>query len=605
MKRLLLILLAVLLLAGCGQKTTDPQPTDGNSDNIAAVELYIPGSNVEKKTKGAVFAYGLEDDTYFGIYKMGNHLLLAGNKGLTVLTGEKGEVTATLKTDQIRAGTVMDVAATGVAYYHPNSRVVTLLNPQLQVAGKMELPKEIVGEPRISIAKNEVFYSTGSELRALNMTTGISRLLRKQTASAQTLLGAYFDGTVLLCHITDADGDVSTEYISAETGQTLCDGQANMELLTVGDRYVARWQEGVVRETAFGVRGETPQSLQIAPPADEKKGGRSLIPAANCIVDYTMTETGLELTCYDLDSGKRIAQSVLPGVRTPIAFSGDDSNIYMLATDVENTRHGLYRWNVEKSAMDDEAIYTGALFTAENPDTAGIAQVRALADTYQTQYGVKILLWQDAVQVTGGYTLIPEYHPQVMSAMLEKIQPVLAQFPDRFLLKTVEAGWIRIALVRDIAGDADWVQFWDGKDCWVVITAEADIASCLLQGIAYGVDAHVLGNSRELDTWADLNPKGFAYTYSAHITGNTNYLVEGSRAFADLQSMTYPHEDRCRIFYYACLDQRAELFKSPIMQTKLLRLCKGIREAYNLQKSTQTYIWEQYLETSLAYVEKK
>lgn len=602
MKRLLVILLAVLLLAGCGRKKKEPQPSENTLDIPAAVTLYIPDSNVEKQTDGAVRLYGLEDDTYFGISKMGSHLLVMGNKGLTVLTGEYGELKATLPTDAIRAGTVMDVAPTGMAYYNPNSRQVTVLNPQLQVAGKMELPKEIVGDPRISIAKNEVFYSTGSELRALNMTTGISRLLRQQTASTQTLLGAYFDGTVLLCHITDADSDVSTEYISAETGQTLTSGREDTELLTVGDRYIAQWQEGVVQQTAFGTRGETPQSLQILAPTAETNGSRAVVPAANRVVDYAMTDTGLELTCYDLNSGKRIGRTVLPGVQSPIAFSGDGSSIYMLATDTERTCHALYRWDVDKSATGEETVYTGPLFTAENPDTQGLAQSRALADSYQTQYGVKLLLWQDAVRVTGGHTLTPEYHPQVINGILEKMKPVLEQFPEKFLLKTVEAGWIRIALVREIAGGADWVQFWEEGDCWVILSAQADITTSLLQGIAYGVDAHVLGNSREFDTWAEMNPKGFQYTYSAHVNGNTNYLTEGNRSFADMQSMTYPHEDRCRIFYYACLPQRAEMFQSAVMQAKLLRLCKGIREAYNLQKRTEIFIWEQYLNTPLAYV---
>ena len=602
MKRLLLILLAVLLLAGCGKKKNESQPTETNANNPAAVKLYVPGSNVEKQTDGAVRVYGLEDDTYFGVFSMGNHQLVMGTKGLTVLTGADGELWATLPTDVIRADTVMDVAPTGFAYYNPNSRQVIVLNPQLQVAGQMELPKEITGAPCISIAKNEVFYSTGSELRALNMTTGISRLLRQQTASTQTLLGAYFDGTLLLCRITDADGDVSTEYISAETGQTVAPGREDTALLTVGNQYIAQWQEGVMQQTAFGVRGETAQSLHTLPPAMEEKGGRAVLPGVNRVVDYRMQETGLELTCYDLNSGKAIGRTVLPGVRAPIAFSGDKDDICMLATDTEKTCHVLYRWNVAKSAIGDETVHTGPLFTAENPDTQGLAESRGLADTYQTQYGVKLLLWKDAVQVTGGHTLTPEYHPQIINGMLEKMKPVLEQFPEKFLLKTVEAGWIRIALVREIAGGADWVQFWEGKDCWVILSAEADVASCLLQGIAYGVDSHVLGNSREFDTWTEMNPKGFNYTYSTHVAGNANYLTEGNRAFADLQSMTYPHEDRCRIFYYACLPQRADMFQSTVMQAKLLRICKGIREAYNLQKRTETFVWEQYLNTSLAYV---
>jgi hypothetical protein len=46
------------------------------------------------------------------------------------------------------------------------------------------------------------------------------------------------------------------------------------------------------------------------------------------------------------------------------------------------------------------------------------------------------------------------------------------------------------------------------------------------------------------------------------------------------------------------------MFASAIMQEKLLRVCTGIREAYGLEKKTDTYVWEQYLKTSLAYTQE-
>ena len=39
------------------------------------------------------------------------------------------------------------------------------------------------------------------------------------------------------------------------------------------------------------------------------------------------------------------------------------------------------------------------------------------------------------------------------------------------------------------------------------------------------------------------------------------------------------------------------------MKEKLLRVCTAIREAYDLEKKAETYIWEQYMEKPLAYVE--
>jgi len=37
------------------------------------------------------------------------------------------------------------------------------------------------------------------------------------------------------------------------------------------------------------------------------------------------------------------------------------------------------------------------------------------------------------------------------------------------------------------------------------------------------------------------------------------------------------------------------LFQSDAMQRKLKALCDGIREAYGLRESPETFLWEQYL----------
>ena len=145
------------------------------------------------------------------------------------------------------------------------------------------------------------------------------------------------------------------------------------------------------------------------------------------------------------------------------------------------------------------------------------------------------------------------------------------------------------------------MQFWEEGDCWILISAKADVAKALIQGISYGIDSHVIGNSRKYDTWDQINPRLFAYSYDETPGEWAKYLEGATRAFADEIAMTYPHEDRCRIFYNAMLPDNAEMFTSTIMQEKLLRVCAGIREAYGLEKKEETYPWEHYLQTSLAY----
>lgn len=599
MKRLWLILLAAMMLNGCARRPSQPEATESTPEIEETHGLYVPDSGVEQQTGGAVRPYSLSADTYFDVAGMGTNLLVVGQKSLMVLAGEQGEVIASLETGDVTSISVVDTAVTGMAYYVPTTRQVNVLNPQLKSVKQITLPEVIVGKPVISLANNEIYYSTGSEIRALHMTSGISRLIRQQSMVKQSLMGAYFDGAVLLCQMTDESGNTKLEYVSSETGQTISGAQGLSNLQTHGSNFLVYWQDGVVLQSVYGTRGGEAKSFLAPLLPEDKAGGRVSLPAMHGVVQYVETEEGLAFSFYDMQSGKHTAQVTVPGMQIPMKIHSDGTYIWILTADEE---YALYRWDISKSPVEDENIYTGTLYTAQSPDVEGLAQCRQLADEYQTLYGVKLLLWEDAVQRTGGYTLTAEYHPHVIKDMLEKLQPLISQFPQKFLQKTVEKGWIQIALVQTIDGNKDWVQFWEDGDCWVLVSAKADAVSAVLQGMAYAIDSHVLGNSRDFDNWNQLNPEGFAYSYGNQGEEKPEYLEGEGKAFADALAMTYPHEDRCRIFYHAMLPDNAEMFASPIMKAKLLLMCTGIREGYGLEKKTETYLWEQYLETPIAYV---
>ena len=59
--------------------------------------------------------------------------------------------------------------------------------------------------------------------------------------------------------------------------------------------------------------------------------------------------------------------------------------------------------------------------------------------------------------------------------------------------------------------------------------------------------------------------------------------------------MSYPKEDRARLFEYAMTAGHDELFVSPNLQQKLKQLCTGIREGFDLEGSSEVFLWEQYL----------
>ncbi len=603
MKRLLLFFLTVLLLAGCSAKPSPTETTAGTTatQQTEPSDLYVPDTSIEQLTGGAVRAYPLSAEHYIGLYPMGTNLLLVGQGELLVLSGDQGTQIAKLATDEKSTVSVMDTAVTGMAYYLPDTRQVMILNPQLQSTAQLQLPENVMGTPVISLARNEVYYSTGKEIRALHMQTGISRLLRQQSSSTQNLLGTYFDGTVLACQIIDENGKEQVSYISAVTGQTVSNENSIFEMQTYGENYLLQRMDGILHQTIFGARKGQPQCFLAPLPTGDYQSGRVGLLEINGILDYVETDSGLELSFYELETGKHTAKVTLPGIHSPVAFHSDGTYIWILAEDGTNTHQTLYRWEIAKSSVQDDTINIGPLYTAENPNAQCLAQCRTQADTLEEKHKVTLAIWNDAGTNTGGYTVATEYHPEVISAMLSRLETALSRFPENFLTKTVDGNRIRIALVRSIENDQPWVQYWHDGKCHIILSSEGDAAQSLYQGVAYAIDSHVLGNSRDFDTWNQLNPQGFAYAYSYQVPEQPQYLEGENRAFTELLAMSYPHEDRCRVFYHAMLENNADMFKSATMQAKLLRICKGIREAYGLEKSTSTYAWEQYLNESIAY----
>ncbi len=600
MKRLFLFLLMALFLTGC----TVEQPPETTQTTPVQTEppgLYEPENRIEKETGGAVRVYPLKNSTYSQLYSMGNHLLLVADGEMMTLTGDKGVPAATLLTGSDILISGIDTAVTGMGYYLPDTRQVVILSPQLQTVSELVMPEEMAGEPVISMAQNQIFYATDTQIRAVDMKTGISRLVRTQSAPGQIELQCHFDGTVLACRFTDAEGQSRTEYISSQTGQSYTEERRVYGLQSEQERYFAHYTDGVEDHLIFGSKEGGAQVIQIPQTADALQTGETAMLAMNGLLSFAETETGITVSFFDFEEGKQIAQTTLSGLQAPTSFRCDGTYIWVLAMDGGSGRQVLCRWDITQSAVHDANVYTQPLYTAQNPDTQGLAACREQADRLESRYGVEIAIWTEAEKNAGEYTVVPEHSTQRIEAMLADLDQGLSLFPENFLQETV-GGKISISLVRSIE-EQEGVQFWKGGDCFLIIPS-TDIAQSFFRTIAYAIDSHILGNSRDLDIWNQLNPKGFEYAYSFEIPEQSEYLEGENRAFADRYAMAYPHEDRCRTFACAMLPDNEEIFASAAMQAKLKQLCLGIREAYGLEKSPESYPWEQYLENSLAFTEK-
>ena len=599
MKRLIWIILALLLLlCGCGAEEVAPtETTEATVPPTEPVIIYMANSSVEQQTGGAVRVYVPEKDTYIGMGTMnGDVVLVSDLSKLTLVDGETGLLGASIKVGETISCEATDFTSSdkGVSYYRADGQELVFLNNKLQQQTKVEIPEGISGRPCVSHTNQEIYYCKDKEVRALHLETGISRLVKEQVCESIELVASHLDGTMLICKVLEEDGTETTLYLDSATGQTLENAEQLEGLQTGKDQYMAIRSEGVYKQKIFGTVGGTPQTFNVD---EELTAAFDLGGAYRCYEE----EGALVLDYYDLTTGTHSAQVRMVGVSQPVAVAADDTYIWILA--VENNQTMLYRWDVKLSPTGNEHSYIEPLYTRENPNTEGLAQCKERATELKEKYGINFRVGATAMKETGGYEMEEEYQVQALTKMMNELETVLPKFPSKFLKKSLSNGKIYVCLVRSIPGNKEMVQFYVDGNAYIFLAASDNVAKNFLCGVAYIIDSHVLGNSRDYDTWKKLNPSDFEYDYNYYVYKkheDSKYLSGSKRYFVDTYSMTFPHEDRSRLFAAAMMDGNEKVFESKYMQAKLKRMCQGIREAYGYEKNGKTYTWEQYLNTSLA-----
>lgn len=592
MKKLIVILMSLLLLCGCAaQQAQDAAPVTVEDTQAPTqemlVSLYDEDSEVEKQASGAVRAYPLGDGIYTDLVVLGERLLVVSASGdITLLQGDEGQIVATEATDLTRTEKGLPIVTTGqgAGYYIPQTAEVVLLDPNLLEIARVPMPEDIQGEPVILLQRNEVFYCTPGQIRAMDIQTGVSRLVRSHSCAQQQLIGGYFNDTVLGCRITDEQGVQKIIYLYTENGEEVAEDTTLGTLYTLGTSYYALRSDGSQTQILFGdADGET-MCLETEP--------EGLIPAlplggaVRCVGD----ETGLTLSFYDFAAGSRSAEISLPGLTMPIATAADETGFWFIIDQV------LYRWDPASSPVEDDTNYVSQLYTQQNPDTQGIARCQSRVEELKTAYGIDLRIWTDATAETDDIACEPEYRVSSIDKALDSMEELLKQLPEGFLATT---GNLRVSLVRSVNDAQEPGLYWQGSTCCVLIPSET-AAEGFLWGLGCAIDARVLGNSRELDGWDSLNPRSFEYTYDYEENAARENAEDYLDDFVDVKAMSFPTEDRARVFMAAMLPDNAELFQKDTLQDKLERLCKGIREAYNSEDDTTVFPWEQYLEEPLA-----
>jgi len=587
MKRLVCLLLLLSLLCGCSDPTT--------SDTT-------PTSDPAKNHRPQLEEFSLEDYKPLAICSMGQNVLLVEKQWLILFDSADFTPIAGQKLSGLPSpdSGLLWVSNDGVAYYHEGSRSIIFLNADLHQTLQLELPKDMIGSAWLSPDWETVYYCTENAIRALDIGSGTSRLLKEQGAAWQSITGVFLNGTALRCEVKQADGSVRISLISTQNGALLQESPLLSTLTGQTDWYFLSDETTCVPQLIFGKAEEDPCCLW---PKDAVTAWWPL-PEQGLIVTARDSAVQTVLDCYSMETGQHISALFLRKKVSLSGFCACSNGLLWFYSD--NT---LYRWDPSQEPSADDHSYTAPLYTRETPDKTGLARIETLVQQLEQRYGIDIIFGEDTVSASAdGYTFETEHVPQAYQKALDILTDAMAQFPDNFFTVAADrtqTGKLTVVLVRNIHGSAenrtlasaDGIQYWLNGDPYIALSLSGDIERYFYHEMGHVIDSRVLSTTAVFYEWHKVNPPGFQYDkdYITNLDRDDNqYLVGDDRWFIDTYSMSFEIEDRSRIFEYASLPGNEEFFSSAHMQTKLKRICNGIRQSFGLEND-QTFIWEQYL----------
>ncbi|MGN0655701.1 MAG: hypothetical protein ACI4KR_02825 [Ruminiclostridium sp.] len=338
----------------------------------------------------------------------------------------------------------------------------------------------------------------------------------------------------------------------------------------------------------------------------------------------------LSIYRYDISSG-RLTGTVTTDVEGDYAYISKVSEYgdYAVFNASMGNSTGLLFWQPEEiSEPHGYTAISGDGLSKKNSD---------LAENIREMYSINVYYGQDAVRFFDGYAVVAEYDEKLINNALVMLDGFFGKFPEGFFAElmgnTADYNEICIYLTGKIVPDLNESQ--SISDAAAFVTTEdnrqlmvMDISqSYLLERNTAHEFMHIienaicakcydeLGNWIELERfsrWGMLNPEDFDYYYSytdengftinysgSEYGGDMYYDGYGmdvnSIYFVDGYSMTYPHEDRARIFENIATtapDSLPSYFKGTAMQLKTAYLCACIRESFDCITDDTVLFWE-------------
>lgn len=614
MKRwLICILAAALLLCGCDNveppettQTIPPQTTEATT-LPPAPSLFEGDGVISENTKGAVqtiapdgglITYGfMGDDLVFFQYR-------DECQEAVRVDSATGQILAqAVMPESLDLWLGIGLGPDKLICYDAVETALRVYDSQFREQHMVNLPEEIYSNMAFTEDLSTLYYSTDGEIRALDVNSGISRLLLKMENATFYIYDLLFEDSMIHCLVGN-NAEYYDGFFSTVDGHRMGKDESVGSMESLGDFYLVRREDGPVTEVLLGHREGEIKSFQ----AEDAYGEVTLLGRTGRLTQTTSDLEGSIFGVYESERGTCQGKVFLKGI-TWLSNIQEDSQgkIWFVAMDPETETDVLCCWDPAVSGNGDDYVRVGRRYTAENPNEEGLALCKLRAQELESRFGVELYIHTDPIEPYD-YAFTYEYQISALDAGLDALEKALESFPEGMLqtaASVTNSGKFHIGLVRAMTGteyntvtDVQGLQYWIDGDCYITLLAQDYIQQTLYHELCHAFDTYVTANSIHYDFWSDNNPEGFEYDFCYTEYQNhwdSPWLEDENRAFIDSYSMTYPHEDRARVMEYAMTPYNETYFASETMQAKLRQLCMGIREAFHWEKSQETFLWEQYL----------
>ncbi|MBE5922791.1 MAG: hypothetical protein E7269_08565 [Lachnospiraceae bacterium] len=259
--------------------------------------------------------------------------------------------------------------------------------------------------------------------------------------------------------------------------------------------------------------------------------------------------------------------------------------------------------------------------------SAELLPLRAEADAMEEKYGVEIYIGEECANILGGYAVEPLTDYAMVEGALTTLDAEMSKYPDNFF-EQFEYSWVEgldIYLaasltgieedVLDTAGGFKTVNNYrlllvmDCQDTWgMPSTFHHELCHAIEEKIvdaSYYVDDPLFSET----AWDAFNPYEDIYTYTYADWGyekyydlayDSVYYSDGDVCetyFVDTYAMTYPTEDRARLFESVMSDNLYDIDfdAAPHLKEKLNYYAQCIRQTFDTT-GWEDVPWEAYLE---------